>query len=173
MKCGLNMLGFWRLMKSIQRRFYYGVCGKIGNDVRHAKQPDDATAFARREEEPFAIGARDERRRRHSGAPTLRRYAATSLLPQNFLPPSMAYLRGQFRPATHLPAHVAHVITTESVMTRHTQRDRAESPTDAAVRPQPQPFSGSIPTATPAPPLRVQACDGWWAPDPRKHAAIN
>jgi len=79
-------------MKSIQGRFYYGVCGKIGNDVRprHTKQPDDATAFARREEEPFAIGARDERWRRHSGAPMLRRYAATLLRPQNFLPPSMA-----------------------------------------------------------------------------------
>jgi hypothetical protein len=65
-------------MKSIQGRFYYGVCG---NDVRHAKQGNDATAFIRREEEPFAIGARIERRRRHfSGAPMLRRYAATSLL---------------------------------------------------------------------------------------------
>jgi hypothetical protein len=72
------MMGFWRLMKSIRGRFYYGV---RGNDVRHAKQREDATAFARREEEPFAIGARDERRRRHSGAPTLRRYAATSLSP--------------------------------------------------------------------------------------------
>jgi hypothetical protein len=36
----------------------------------------------------LAIGARDERRRRHSRAPTLRRYAATSLLLR-----SMAYLR--------------------------------------------------------------------------------
>jgi hypothetical protein len=50
------------------------------NDVRHAKQLDAATAFTRREDETLAIGARDEQRRRHSGAPMLRRYAATSLL---------------------------------------------------------------------------------------------
>jgi len=48
----------------------------------------DATAFIRRQEEPFAIDARDERRRRHSGAPALRRNAATSLWPR-----SMAHLR--------------------------------------------------------------------------------
>jgi hypothetical protein len=45
-------------------------------------------AFTRRQEQPLAIGARDERRRRHSGAPTPRRYAATLLLPFE-----MAYLR--------------------------------------------------------------------------------
>jgi hypothetical protein len=70
--------GFWRLMKSVQGRFYYGV---RGNGVRHAKQGDDAAAFTRRQEQPLAIGARDERRRRHSRAPTLRRYAATSPWP--------------------------------------------------------------------------------------------
>jgi hypothetical protein len=66
-------------------RFYYGV---RDNGVRHAKQGDDAAAFTRRQGQPLAIGARDERRRRHSRAPTLRRYAAMSLLPY-----SMAYLR--------------------------------------------------------------------------------
>ncbi len=66
-------------------RFYYGV---RGHGVRHAKQGDNAAAFTRRQEQPLAIGARDERRRRHSGAPTLRRYAATSCLPF-----SMAFLR--------------------------------------------------------------------------------
>jgi hypothetical protein len=72
-------------LKRVQGRFYYGV---RGNGVRHAKQGDDAAAFTRRQEQPLAIGARDERRRRHSGAATLRRYAATSLLPY-----SMANLR--------------------------------------------------------------------------------
>jgi hypothetical protein len=70
-------------MKSIQGRFYYGVCGMQNKETRI-----DATAFIRREEEPFAIGARDERRRRHSCAPALRRNAATSLLPY-----AMAFLR--------------------------------------------------------------------------------
>jgi hypothetical protein len=70
-------------MSSVQGRFYYGVCGMQNKETRI-----DATAFIRREEEPFAIGARDERRRRHSGAPALRRYSATSLLSS-----SMACLR--------------------------------------------------------------------------------
>jgi hypothetical protein len=72
-----SMKGFWRMTKSVQGRLYHGVCG---NGARHAKQGDDAAAFTRRQEQPLAIGARDERRRRHSGAPTLRRYAATLLL---------------------------------------------------------------------------------------------
>ena len=77
--------GFLALDEKNSRAIYYGVCG---NDVRHAKQGDDATAFTRRQEQPLAIGARDERRRRHYGAPMLRRYATMSLSPH-----SMAYLR--------------------------------------------------------------------------------
>jgi hypothetical protein len=46
-----SMKDFWRLVKSVQGRFYCGVCG---NDVHHAKQGDDAAAFTRRQEQPNA-----------------------------------------------------------------------------------------------------------------------
>jgi hypothetical protein len=78
-------------MKRNQGRFFYGVCG---NDGRHAKQGDDATAFTRREEEPFAIGARDERQA------SLRRSRAAQIRCNV----ALAQLDGAFEGSVAIPA---------------------------------------------------------------------